>query len=52
MHDRGSGTEGIWIPTSGKNVMVIPFVVPKISGGVGTTPDAIELSEKADAINR
>ena len=33
--------------------MVIPFVVAKILGGGGTTsPDAIKLSEKADAINR
>ena len=33
--------------------MVIPFVVPEILGGSGTTPpDAIKLSEKADAINR
>ena len=32
--------------------MVIPFVVPEILGGGGTTPlDAIKLSEKADAIN-
>ena len=32
--------------------MVIPFVVPEISGRGGTTPpDAIKLSEKADAIN-
>ena len=34
--------------------MDIPFVVPEILGGRGTTPpDAInKLSEKADAINR
>ena len=37
--------------------MVIPFVVPEILGGGGTPPDAIKpdaikLSEKADAINR
>ena len=33
--------------------MVIPFVVPEILGGGGTNPpDAIKLSEKADAINR
>ena len=30
--------------------MVIPFVVPQISGGVKPPPDAIKLSEKADAI--
>ena len=29
--------------------MVIPFVVPEILGGM--KPDAIKLSEKADAIN-
>ena len=32
--------------------MVIPFVVPEILGGGGPPPDAIKLSEKADAINR
>ena len=34
--------------------MVIPFVVPEILGGVEPPhpPDAIKLSEKADAINR
>ena len=33
--------------------MVIPFVVPEILGGGETIPpDAIMLSEKADAINR
>ena len=33
--------------------MVIPFVVPEIlGGGVEPPPDAIKLSEKADAINR
>ena len=41
------------IPTPGKNFMVIPFVVPEISGGDEIIPpDAIKLSEKADAINR
>ena len=33
--------------------MVIPFVVPEILEGVEPPPpDAIKLSEKADAINR
>ena len=32
--------------------MVIPFVVPEILGGMEPPPDAIKLSEKADAINR
>ena len=37
----------------GKNFMAIPFVVPEILGGVEPPlPDAIKLSEKADAINR
>ena len=32
--------------------MFIPFVVPEILGGWNLLPDAIKLSEKADAINR
>ena len=32
--------------------MVIPFVVPETLGGWNHPPDAIKLSEKADAINR
>ena len=39
------------IATSGKNVMVIPFVAPEILGLVDPPPDAIKLSEKPDAIN-
>ena len=32
--------------------MVMPFVDPEILGGWNQPPDAIKLSEKADAINR
>ena len=32
--------------------MVIPFVVPEISGGWNHPPDAIKLSEKADAVKK
>ena len=32
--------------------MVIPFVVPEILGGWKQPPDAIKLSEEADANNR
>ena len=44
----------LWIPTSSKNIIVIPFVVHEILGGGGKPlpPDAIKLSEKADAIKR
>ena len=36
-----------------ENFMVTDHVVSEISGGGGSTPpDAIKLSEKADAINR
>ena len=38
----------LWTPTSGKNFMVIPSVVPEISGGCTQPPDVIKLSEKAD----
>ena len=41
----------IWVPTSGKIFLVIPYVVFEISGGF-QPPDAIKLSEKADIINR
>ena len=42
----------IWVPTCGIIFIVIPIEVFKISGVVSTPPDAIKLSEKADAINR
>ena len=45
----------LWRPSvSGKNFIVICFVVPQILGGISTTystPRTIWLSEKADAIN-
>ena len=40
------------VPRSGKNFIVIPFVVFEILGGYFHPSDAIRLSEKADAINR
>ena len=40
----------IWVPTYGKNFIVIPFVFFKITGGCFHLPDAIRLSEKATAI--
>ena len=58
LHFQKSGSWGFWSVIYRpdqllKNFMVIPFVVPEILGGVEPTPpDAIKLSEKADAINR
>ena len=44
----------LYIPTFGKTFIVVPFVVPEVLGGCfyAPLPDAIKLSEKADAINR
>ena len=38
----------IWLPTCGKNLIVMSFLVFVISGDL---PDAIKLAEMADVIN-
>ena len=42
----------LYVPTRGKNFIVIAFVVFEISGGCFHPLDGIKLSEKADTINR